>query len=91
MINYKNISDLNGLASNLHTSEDFIKSLMYSSVVHYHVVRIPKSGKRGFRLLYLANDHLKFVQKVLRDDLVMRKNHLECVRLFGNSRGSPYM
>jgi len=69
MINYHYIKNIDGLCSNLGVDRSYLEHLIQSSVNHYTPFKIPKRGKKGWRQIYVANDTLNAIHKIIRDDL----------------------
>lgn len=82
MINYQSIKTREALSSNLCTTSSYLAQVVESPIHQYKVVKIPKRRGKGSRLLYIANDDLRSVQKIIRDDLTARSTWPECVQGF---------
>jgi hypothetical protein len=86
MIKYNHIRDIDGLCKNLGVKSSYLTQAIDSPILQYEVKSIPKRGRRGRRTLYLANNILKGIQKIIRDDLTGRTVWPECVQGFVKKR-----
>lgn len=72
IIKYDHIDNIDALSYNLGVEKDYLEQVIQLAVIHYHIVKIPKRGKKGVRELYIANPLLRSLQKIIRDDLSTR-------------------
>ncbi|MFA7059219.1 MAG: reverse transcriptase family protein [Pedobacter sp.] len=86
MIKYELIKNIDGLSLNLGVTRAYLTQAIESPILQYNVAKIPKRGGKGRRTLYLANDILKGIQKIIRDDLTDRTKWPDCVHGFVKDR-----